>query len=285
MTPIAALLGAVFGLGLITVGLALRPVAPGEVAPRRQGSDVGLNQRVENFTIRLALGLFCAIVLLAITRWPVAGLIAGTAGFMAPTVLGGGAARQARLDRTEAIATWAEMLRDTMAGAGGLEQSIIASAAVAPPAIRAEILRLAARLERERLAPSLRQFADEIDHPSGDLVVAALILAADKSPRRLGDLLGRLATAARAHVNMQLRVASGRARTQTAVRVITIFTTLFAIGLLVFNRDYLEPYDSAFGQLVLGIVGLLFGTAFVWLARAFRPTEDQRFLRTEDVLA
>ena len=38
-------------------------------------------------------------------------------------------------------------------------------------------------------------------------MVAALILAADKSPRRLGDLLGRLATAARAHVNMQLRVA------------------------------------------------------------------------------
>ena len=142
--------GAVFGLGLITVGLALRPVAPAEVAPRRQGSDVRLNKHIENFTIRLALGLFCAIVLVAITRWPVAGLIAGTAGFMAPTVLGGGAARQARLDRTEAIATWAEMLRDTMAGAGGLEQSIIASAAVAPPAIRAEVLRLAARLERER---------------------------------------------------------------------------------------------------------------------------------------
>ena len=150
---------------------------------------------------------------------------------------------------------------------------------------REMVLRLAARLERERLAPSLRQFADEIDHPSGDLVVAALILAADKSPRRLGDLLGRLATAARAHVNMQLRVASGRARTQTAVRVITVFTTLFAIGLLIFNRDYLEPYDSLFGQFVLSIVGLLFGTAFVWLARAFRPVEEERFLRTEDVLA
>jgi hypothetical protein len=285
MTPIAAMLGAAFGLGVITVVLALRPVAPGEVAPRRQGSAVPVDKRVENFTIRLALGVGCAVVVGAITRWPVAALIAGTAGFMAPTVLGGGAARQARLERTEAIATWAEMLRDTMAGAGGLEQSIIASAAVAPPAIRTEVLRLAARLERERLAPSLRQFADEVDHPSGDLVVAALILAADKSPRRLGDLLGRLATAARAHVNMQLRVASGRARTQTAVRVITIFTTLFAIGLLIFNRDYLEPYDSPFGQLVLAIVGLLFGTAFVWLARAFRPTEDERFLRTEDVLA
>ena len=285
MTPIIAVFGAVFGLGIVSIGLALRPVAPGEVAPRRQGSEVPLSTRVENFTLRLALGLFGAVVIGAITWWPMAALIAGVAGFMAPSILGGGAARQERLARTEAIAAWAEMLRDTLAGAGGLEQSIIASAAVAPRAIRAEVIRLAARLERERLAPSLREFADELDHPSGDLVVAALILAADKSPKRLGDLLGRLATAARSHVNMQLRVDAGRARTQTAIRVIVIFTCLFASGLLIWNRDYLEPYDSAFGQFMLGVVGLFFGGAFVWLARSFRPVEEQRFLRTEDAVA
>jgi hypothetical protein len=285
MTPIIAVFGAVFGLGIVSIGLALRPVPPGEVAPSRQGSAVPPSKRVENFTLRLALGLFAAVVIGAITWWPMAALLAGLAGFVAPSILGGGAARQERLARTEAIAAWAEMLRDTLAGAGGLEQSIIASAAVAPRAIRQEVLRLAGRLERERLAPSLREFADELDHPSGDLVVAALILAADKSPKRLGDLLGRLASSARAHVNMQLRVDAGRARTQTAVRVITVFTTAFAAALLIWNRDYLEPYDSALGQLVLGIVGLFFGGAFVWLARSFRPTEDERFLRTEDVLA
>jgi 5-methyltetrahydrofolate--homocysteine methyltransferase len=81
------------------------------------------------------------------------------------------------------------------------------------------VVRLAARLERDRLAPALREFADEIDQPSGDLVVAALILAADKSPKRLGDLLGRLATSARANVNMQLRIETSRARVHTAVKI------------------------------------------------------------------
>ena len=58
-----------------------------------------------------------------------------------------------------------------------------------------------------------------------------------------------------------------------------------ALELLIWNRDYLEPYDSAFGQLMLGVVGVFFGGAFVWLARSFRPVEEQRFLRTEDVAA
>jgi hypothetical protein len=173
------------------------------------------------------------------------------------------------------------MLRDTMAGAGGLEQSIIATAGVSPPAIRPEVVRLAARLERERLAPALRVFADELDDPSGDLVVAALILAADKSPKRLGDLLGRLARSARDDVNMRLRVEAGRARTRTSVKVITIFTVVFAAFLIVFNREYLEPYDSILGQGVLGFIGLCFGGAFYWLSRSFRIEGEERFLRTE----
>ena len=124
-------------------------------------------------------------------------------------------------------------------------------------------------------------FADELDQPSGDLVVAALILAADKSPKRLGDLLGRLATSARANVNMQLRIDAGRARVQTAVKVITGFTSGFALLLLVLNKEYLEPYDSITGQVVLGVVGLCFGGAFLWLARAFRYQDEERFLRAE----
>jgi hypothetical protein len=281
MITVMALLGALFAVGIVTAAVALRPVEPGQIRPSRLSTPLDVSQLVENFTLRLALGVGAAVVVGALTFWPMAALLAGVGAFMAPSLMGGGAARRVRLDRTEAIAAWAEMLRDTMAGSGGLEQSIIATAAVAPMPIRREVVRLAARLERERLAPSLREFADELDQPSGDLVVAALILAADKSPKRLGDLLGRLATSARANVNMQLRIDAGRARVQTAVKVITGFTSGFALLLLVLNKEYLEPYDSITGQVVLGVVGLCFGGAFLWLARAFRYQDEERFLRTE----
>jgi tight adherence protein B len=283
MSMIAGLLGALCAVGVVTFIVAMRPVAPSEVPPRRRRKRAAesLSSRFEHVTLRIALGVAGAVVIGALTRWPMAALLCGIAGFMAPGMLGGQAARKARLDRIEAVAAWAEMLRDTMAGSGGLEQSIIATAGVAPLPIKREVLRLAARLERDRLAPALREFAEEIDDPAGDLVVAALLLAADKSPKRLGELLGRLAQSARAEVNMRLRVEASRARTRTSVRVITVFTVLFAVGLLVFNRDYLEPYDKAVGQLVLGLIGLCFAGAFLWLARSFRFKDEERFLRME----
>jgi tight adherence protein B len=283
MSMIAGLLGALCAVGLVTFVVAMRPMARSEVPARtnRRSRAEALSNQFERFTLRLALGFAAAVVIGALTRWPMAALLCGIAGFMAPSMLGGQATRKAQLDRIEAVAAWAEMLRDTMAGSGGLEQSIIATAGVAPLPIRREVVRLAARLERDRLAPALREFADEIDDPAGDLVVAALVLAANKSPKRLGDLLGRLAQSARAEVNMRLRVEASRARTRTSVRVITVFTVLFAVGLLVFNRDYLEPYDKAVGQLVLGLIGLCFAGAFLWLARSFRFQDEERFLRME----
>lgn len=281
MTPFILMLGAIFGLGVVTLIVALRPVDPDEVVEPRRPHTSGFRLEVGQLTMRLAIGLSVAVVIGAITRWPVAALALGFAGFMAPSLVGGGAARKAHLDRVEAIASWAEMLRDTMAGSGGLEQSIMATAGVAPMPIRAEVLRLAAQLERERLAPSLRLFADDIDDPAGDLVVAALVLAADKSPKKLGELLGRLAHAARAEVNMRLRVEASRARTRTSVRVITIFTTGFATFLAVFNHEYMTSYDSPLGQAVIGVIACCFGGAFVWLARSFRIESEDRFLRTD----
>jgi Flp pilus assembly protein TadB len=278
---IAGLLGACVAVGVVTFVVAMRPVAPGEIPDPTPPGAGDHSPKLETLTLRLALGLSVGLIVGLVTRWPMAALLVGAAGFMAPSMVGGGAARKAKLDRIEAMAGWAEMLRDTMAGSGGLEQSILATATIAPLAIRPEVLRLAARLERERLAPSLREFADEINDPSGDLVVAALLLAADKSPKRLGDLLGRLAASARADVNMRLRVEAGRARTRTSVRVITTFTTGFAVFLIIFNRDYLDPYDSLFGQLVLGLIGLCFGASFYWLSRSFAYTDEERFLRTE----
>ena len=280
MALVAGVLGALFALGIVTFAVAMRPVVPAETPSRRSGPSTLV--RVENLTLRLALGVFAAVVIGLLTRWPMAALLVGVAAFVSPSLLGGEARRQAQLDRVEAIAGWAEMLRDTMAGSGGLEQSIVATAGVAPRPIRTEVLRLAARLERDRLAPALREFADDIDDPSGDLVVAALILAADKSPKRLGDLLGRLATFARSEVNMRLRVEAGRSRTRTSVKVITIATTVFAVFLLVFNQAYLEPYDTLLGQGILALIGLCFGSAFWWLASSLRIDADERFLRSDD---
>ncbi len=277
MTLLIALLGVLVGLGVVLLIVALRGTPP-RPAPAPRAGDVSRSIKVEHLLVRLAIGVVVGMIVGLVTGWPVAALLLGAAGFLAPSLVGRRAAQLAKIDRVEAIAAWAEMLRDTMAGAGGLEQSIIACSGVAPLPIRKEVLGLAARLEREKLAPALRGFANELDDPTGDLVVAALVLAADKSPKRLGALLGMLAQSARSEVNMRLRVEAGRARTRTSVKVVTISTVVFAVGLVVLNRPYLEPYDTLVGQLVMALIGLCFGGAFYWLAKASQFEPEERFL-------
>jgi len=275
VTALAALCGVTCGLGCLFVIAGWRGVTFRR--PRVQ-----LHPRtVERRALRIAGALGAAILVGAVTGWPVGALLAGAAAFGAPGLLAGTKGRAAVVAHIEAVASWAEMLRDTMAGAAGLEQAIVATAAVAPLPIRAEVATLATRLESERLARALRAFADEVADPTMDLVVAALVLAAEHQAQRLGELLGSLAQAARDQATMRLRVEAGRARTRTSVRVILGATGGLALGLALLNRGYLAPYDSAFGQVMLLVIGALFATSFVWLSRMTKPSAPERFLAAQ----
>jgi tight adherence protein B len=276
VTALGVLCGALVGLGLVVIWAGLRGVN----LPRPTRSSA--KPRAERATLRLGLAVGAAVVVGAATRWPVGAVWAGLAGWGVPGLLAGNQGRSEAVGRIEAIAGWAEMLRDTMAGAAGLEQAIVATAPVAPLPIRAEVVALVLRLEGERLAPALRAFADEVADPTCDLVVAALVLAAEHQAQRLGELLGSLAQAARDQATMRLRVEAGRARTRTSIKVIVGATGGLALGLAVLNRGYLAPYNSALGQFVLLVVGGLFAASFVWLAKMSRPATTERFLTTAE---
>jgi hypothetical protein len=190
-----------------------------------------------------------------------------------------------RVAQIEAIAAWTEMLRDTLSAAAGLEQAITATAPIAPEAIRVQVAGLVARTARgQRLGPALRDFADELADPTGDLVVAALILAAEHQARDLSGLLAGLSSTARDQAGMRLRVAAGRARTVTSVRTIVAVTLAMAVGLVLFDRSWLDPYDTPSGQLVLLAVGGVFAGALSWLARIGRLREPARVLTRLDAL-
>lgn len=273
MTDLGVVLGAGAGLGMVLILLGLRGVEAG-----RSATPKLFRASVERHNLRLAVAVGAVVLVGAATGWPVAALLAGAACWGIPALFTESKAQAATTARVEAVAGWAEMLRDTMAGAAGLEQAVAATAPVAPLPIRRDVATLAARLERERLAPALRAFADEVADPTCDMVVAALLLAAEHQASRLGELLGTLAVAAREQATMRLRVEAGRARTRTSVKVIVGVTLGLALFLAILNHGYLSPYDSAVGQLVLLVVGGLFAAAFAWLAKMTRPAEPARFL-------
>jgi high-affinity Fe2+/Pb2+ permease len=64
------------------------------------------------------------------------------------------------------------------------------------------------------------------------------------------------------------------------VRVTVTVFCLVAGGLILFNRSYLKPFDTAAGQLMLLIIGGLFGAALWTLARLGDTAAPQRLVRS-----
>src|SRR5688500_10403927 len=71
--------------------------------------------------VRLCTGVVAALLVGVITGWIAAAVLAGLGVALLPRILQAGAEQRARLDRIEAIASWTEMLRDTLVAASGLE--------------------------------------------------------------------------------------------------------------------------------------------------------------------
>jgi Flp pilus assembly protein TadB len=279
-TATAALLGVGTGLGLLLVVLGWRGTDPRR--PRRTRTRAA--RPVDHHrSLRIAVAVTAGVVTGLLTGWVVGAVLAGLAAWALPRVLGRDPEHARRVARIEAIATWTEMLRDTLSAAAGLEQAILATAPLAPTAIRSEVSEVATGIENgDRLAPALRRLGERLDDPVGDLVIAALLLAAEQQTRQLAELLGSLADAARGQASMRMRVEAGRARTRTSVRVIVGTTLAFAVAVVLLNRAYMGAYDSAAGQIVLLGIGALFAAGFAWLNRIARVAQPDRFLSTAD---
>jgi Flp pilus assembly protein TadB len=277
LLPAAVLAGAVLGGGVLLLVAALRglPVRPSGPAGGKRSRE----EMLRALSTRAAIAAVVGATVLIVTRWPVAA--AGAAALvLAWHGFAGGAAEERRaMARLEALAAWTESLRDTIAGAVGLEQAIPSSLRAVAPVLQPPLRTLVDRLHTRMPMPeALRRFADDLDDPSADLVIGALILNAKLRGPGLRDMLGALSTSARAELDMRRRVEAERRTTRFSVRVVVGVSVGVSLLLAIFNRSYVEPYNDFLGQLVLSVVVGLYALGFVWLRRLARFDLPQRFL-------
>lgn len=275
------LLGAVVGGAVLLLIWSLVPQEDSETmsAP----SPIVAALRKAGARVPIAIGV--ALLVLLFTRWPVAAVATGALIFAWPLLFGGAGVETKAIARLEGLAAWTESLRDTVAGAVGLEQAIPATAYAASPSISTELMALADRLRvRVPLPQALQKFADEMNDSSVDLIVASLILNSRLRGPGLRDVLTSLSESARAALDMRQRVNAGRRSTRRSVQIVMVVTVAFVLGLALFNRKYVAPYSTPFGQVVLLLILGLFAAGFFWLRRLASFETPARFLHARDRL-
>ena len=272
---LALVLGALTGGGLFVLVVAIRGLPP---RPPKRGPSTLERQLREALSVRGLVALIIGIIVLVATGWIVAGIGVMLLAFSWRT-MGGAASERKAMARLEALATWTESLRDTIAGAVGLEAAIPASMRVAATSIQEPLLTMVDRLHaRMPMHEALRRFADDLGDPSSDLIIAALIINSRLRGPGLRDLLGTLAGSVREELDMRRKVNASRASTRRSVQIVIVVSVGMAVGLALFDPSMLSPYNGAFGQLVLAIIAAIYAAGILWLRRLAAFDSPQRLL-------
>jgi Flp pilus assembly protein TadB len=273
----ALLAGGAAGAGLLLLVVAVRglPQRP----PARPPAGGRLPPALGFLSRRGWKATIAALLALAITRWPIAAIGAGLLTMTWHGLLGGAGDERLSIARIEALASWTESVRDTIAGAVGLEQAIPSSLRAAGQVMQEPLRLLVDRLRtRMPLPAALERFADDLDDPVADLIVASLILNARVRGPGLREVLTALSRSAREELDMRRRVIAQRRSTRRSVQIVVGVTLVMVALLVLFNREYVEPYAAPEGQLVLVVVLAMFAAGFAWLKRLSGFDVPGRFL-------
>ncbi|MBK8458807.1 MAG: type II secretion system F family protein [Micropruina sp.] len=225
------------------------------------------------------VALLVGVLVAASTGWVVAVLVLPAAVWGLPLLLVRSEAGL-RIGRLDGIAEWTRNLAGVLTVGQGLEQALQASVRSTPEAILPEVTRLVTRLRaRWSTDAALRAFADDLNDVTGDLVVAALILGA----RRRGDGLARVLTglseSVAADVLARRQIEAEREKPRATARLITLISA-GALGVLALTGQFLAPFASPFGQIVLTGLLALYAAGLVWLKSMSATPTPPRFITT-----
>ena len=274
---VPAVAGALVVGGLLALVAGLRRVPDVPHRPRsRRPRVVVLSRRTGSLT---ALGLAPGVLGWLATGWVLALVLGPVAVAGLPLLLSSPAPTE-RIARLEALEEWTRSLAGVLTVGVGLEQALVATLRSTPTPISAEVHRLVARLRARWVTEdALRAFADELDDSTGDLVAANLILGARRRGAGLASVLEGLAESVSADVRARRQVEADRAKPRATARWVTLISAS-ALLVLAVSGDYVEPYGTALGQVILAVLLTAYVATLVWMRRMAQGRPLPRFLDT-----
>ncbi|SDP60932.1 Flp pilus assembly protein TadB [Pedococcus dokdonensis] len=270
MTPLVpAVAGALIVAGLLGTVAGLRPhPAPAPALARSaigKGAALGRLAALGRRTrLLLAAGAAVGVTVAVLTGWIIAIPLVPAAAAGVPVLLSVPPSAS-KIDRLEAMEEWTRSLAGILTAGVGLEQALISTLRSTPEAIRPEVTRLASRLRaRWATEDALRAFADELDDATGDLIAGNLILAARRRGAGVASVLEALAESTAADVAARREIESDRAKPRSTARWVTLIT-ISVLGVLALTGDYVRPYGSPIGQLLLVLLLGLYVATLLWM--------------------
>lgn len=283
------LLGLFFGIGLLLVSWSF--LVPPEAKPRTEGRltarsrDLLASAGVEGVTPAAFLG---ACVITAVVGFVLMFVISGALpiglvfGLMAggmPVILLKSRARKRLAEFRELWPDVVDNIASAVRAGLSLSEALAQVGERGPLPLREPFRRFGADYASTgRFADSLDRLKARLADPVGDRVVEALRIAREVGGGDLGRLLRSLSTFLRDDARTRSELESRQSWSINGARV-AVAAPWLVLGMLSFQGDVIQRYNSLVGALVIGVGAALCLVAYRVMLRIGRLPEPERVLR------
>jgi tight adherence protein B len=187
--------------------------------------------------------------------------------------------KQRDIELLEALDRWVRSLAATLATGKSITDAIRISRRTAPPLLADEINLLVTRLNnRWETRDALMRFADAIDSPDADGVVAALILASSRGANGASVTLQALADSIQAQLKGRRAIEVERSKPYVVVREVTVIS-LSTLGLVfLLSPEFFAPYRTPLGQALLSVLLISYLASLLLMRRKAHQPDRSRIL-------
>jgi len=179
----------------------------------------------------------------------------------------------------EALDRWVRSLAATLATGKSITDAIRISRRTAPPLLADEINLLVTRLNnRWETRDALMRFADAIDSPDADGVIAALILASGRGGNGASVTLQALADSIQAQLKGRRAIEVERSKPYVVVRQVTVISLSTLVLVFLLSPDFFAPYRTPLGQTLLSLLLIIYVASLLLMRRKARQPDRPRIL-------
>jgi tight adherence protein B len=276
---IGGLLGILAGLRRRTPPAARRQSeSAGELWARLTRRPPGPRGRRRDVILLLSLIIGCVIAMLS--HWLIMIVVLPAAAIGLPYLLVLPKPRDVEL--LEALDRWVRSLAATLATGKSITDAIRISRRTAPPLIADEINLLVTRLNnRWETRDALMRFADSVDSPDADAVIAALILASSRGANGASITLDALADSIQAQLKGRRAVEVERSKPYVVVRQVTVISLSTLVLVFLLSPDFFAPYRTPLGQMLLSMLLISYIASLILMRRKAHQADRPRILLGE----
>lgn len=279
-TPVAALLGV-----LLVGGLTMIVIGSASIHQLSTGQSTSLWTAVDNWFSRLPrrsrvhglTGLGVGAVGYLVTGWAVLILIVPILAVVVPALLADPPRRD--LDVMRALERWVRLVSGSASTGKSVIDAIRATRRQAPALLVEPLTRMVARLDsRWDTRASLQGLADDLDSADADQVIAAIMMASERGGTGATSTLDALAASLQERIRAARGIRAERAKPRVVVRQVSIIIAVVLAGALALGREYLAPYRTGVGQVLLCCYAGLYLVGLVALSQRSKPRRRARIL-------